>query len=174
MTITTTNTAKSYTADGVTTDYPTVFEYLADSTVTVYYQTTAGAITTLASPTNYTIAGGNGSTGTVTLVDPATDAPTGGTLNITRFVPQVQLTNLQNGEINLETIETMSDIVTMISQQQQTQIDANTGIAVESIQRDVTNPSEWDAKDTVINSLGTPVSDADAATKLYVDLGVAL
>ena len=174
MTISTTETIKSYPGNGVTTAYPTNFEFQQNSTVTVYYQTTAGAVTTLIEATNYTLAGaGDVGGGTVTLINPATDAPVGGTLNISRFVPQVQSTDLQNGAIDLNAIEAMVDGVTMITQQLEAKIDSSSGVAIDAMKRDPVDPTQWAAQGVVINNLADGVAGSDSVNKSQLDAGIA-
>jgi hypothetical protein len=71
MTVSTTNSAVSYTGDGSTTAFAVTFEFIDSSEVKVYTRVIASGIETLKSlTTHYTLAGGSGSTGTVTFVTP--------------------------------------------------------------------------------------------------------
>lgn len=69
MTINTTTTRVSYTGDGVTTAFAVPFAFFGASELEVISRVIAtGVETVLALTTNYTVSGGNGSTGTVTAV----------------------------------------------------------------------------------------------------------
>ena len=69
MTINTTTTRVSYTGDGVTTAFAVPFVFFGASELEVISRVIAtGAETVLALTTNYTVSGGNGSTGTVTAI----------------------------------------------------------------------------------------------------------
>jgi hypothetical protein len=69
MTISTTTSRVDYTGNGVTTAFAVPFAFFGASELTVIQRVIAtGAETTLALSTNYTVSGGNGSTGTVTAV----------------------------------------------------------------------------------------------------------
>ena len=69
MTINTTTTRVGYTGDGVTTAFAVPFVFFGASELEVISRVIAtGAETVLAVTTNYTVSGGNGSTGTVTAI----------------------------------------------------------------------------------------------------------
>jgi len=71
MTVSTTNSAVSYTGDGSTTAFAVTFEFIDSSEVKVYTRVIASGIETLKSlTTHYTLAGGSGLTGTVTFLTP--------------------------------------------------------------------------------------------------------
>ena len=69
MVVSATTTTKSYTGDGSTTEFPTTFVFKgtgSSAELEVIQRTIAtGAESTLSYSTNYTVTGGNGSTGTV-------------------------------------------------------------------------------------------------------------
>ncbi|MBM4283574.1 MAG: hypothetical protein FJ137_23485, partial [Deltaproteobacteria bacterium] len=69
MTINTTTTRVSYTGDGVTTAFAVPFSFFGVAELEVISRViSTGVETVLALTTNYTVSGGNGSTGTVTAV----------------------------------------------------------------------------------------------------------
>ena len=129
MTVSSELNRKQYTGDGATTSFatsPVIFFDTSD--LTVYVVTTAtGAATTLTENTHYTVTGGDGSTGTVSLAGGSSPygAPAATqTLVIVRDVPLTQATDLvQNDASDAEVLEDALDKLTMISQQLSTRLD---------------------------------------------------
>lgn len=69
MTVEATTNRKSYTGDAVTTAFPTVFTFLDDTDLVVILKTTAtGVEVTKTITTHYTVTGGDGANGTVTML----------------------------------------------------------------------------------------------------------
>ena len=122
MTVSSTTSRKAYTGDGLTTSFatsPVVFFDTSD--LVVYVVTTAtGASTTLTENTHYTVSGGSGSTGTVSLAGGSSPygAPSAAqTLVIARQVPATQGSNFVNNDPNdAEVVEDALDRLTMIAQ----------------------------------------------------------
>jgi hypothetical protein len=116
MSISSSTSSVSYTGNASTvTAYVVSFPFFDASDLKVYSVTSAGVSTLLAITTNYTVSGGNGSTGSVvtTAAIPATS-----TVIITRSVPYTQLTSLTTGDrLPAATIEKALDKVTMQAQQ---------------------------------------------------------
>lgn len=86
---------KRYTCNGVTTAFPTIFQFFDEDHLKVVFvpHDTSIAETTLILTTNYTVSGGNGSTGTVTTTgaDPLGNTPyDDGDLVIIRETPLTQ------------------------------------------------------------------------------------
>ena len=88
MTVSTTTVRKSYTGDGSTTAFPTTFPFYDDDDLVVIERVIAtGVETTKTKTTDYSVSGGNGSTGTVTAVSaPANTVE----WHITRDTPDTQ------------------------------------------------------------------------------------
>lgn len=121
-----TNKSGPYACNGSTSVFAYTFRILDDDDIAVLVKTTAtGVVTTLVKTTNYTVSGvGEASGGNVTLVDPATDAPTGTTLTIVRSISQTQETDYNEYDtFPAQTHEDALDKLTMISQEQQEEID---------------------------------------------------
>jgi hypothetical protein len=117
MTVSSELNRKEYAGDGSTTAFatsPVVFFDAAD--LKVYVVTTAtGAATLQTITTHYTVSGGDGSTGTVTMVTAPTAAQT---LVIVRDVAATQSSDFVNNDINdAEVLEDALDRLTMLAQQ---------------------------------------------------------
>jgi polygalacturonase len=116
MSISTANSSISYVGNASTsTPYVVNFPFFDASDLKVYSVNSAGVSTLLAITTNYTVTGGNGSTGSIvtTAAIPATS-----TVVITRSVPYTQLTSLTTGDrLPAKTIENALDKLTMHAQQ---------------------------------------------------------
>lgn len=129
MTVSSTTNRKTFTGDGVTTSFgtsPVVF--FASGDLDVYVVTTAtGAATLLTENTHYTVTGGSGSTGTVSLAGGS--APYGApsasqTLVIVRNLDITQETDFVNNEASdAEVAEDAIDRLTMIAQQLDARLD---------------------------------------------------
>jgi len=123
MTVSSTTNRKTYAGDSVTTSFgtsPVVFFDTSNLVVSVV-DDTAGTITTLVEGTKYTVSGGAGSTGTVSLAGgtaPHGVLVTGTTLVILRIMPLTQVVDLVNNDANdAEVMEDALDKLTMIAQQ---------------------------------------------------------
>lgn len=116
MTISTTTNRVSYAGDDSTTAFAVPYAFFdnTDLTVTLVNATT-GAETVQTITTEYTVSGGAGSTGTVTMV---TAPATGQNLVITRDVPYTQGSDLINNDTqDAEVVEDALDRLTMLAQQ---------------------------------------------------------
>lgn len=172
MTVSSTTSRKAYTGDGLTTSFatsPVVFFDTSD--LVVYVVTTAtGASTTLTENTHYTVSGGSGSTGTVSLAGGSSPygAPSASqTLVISRSVPLTQAADFINGDPNDATVmETALDKLTMLAQQNATAI-------ARSVRQSDSSPSSitlslpepeagkalgWNASATALSNLDLGVS----------------
>ena len=129
MTVANESSRKTFTGDGVTTSFatsPVVFFETSNLVVSVV-TTATGAATTLTEDTHYTVSGGDGSTGTVSLAGGSSPygAPSAlQTLVIVRDLPLTQSADPDNGDSSdAEVIEEVADRLTMMSQQLQRQLD---------------------------------------------------
>jgi hypothetical protein len=115
MSISTSDSSISYVGNN-STSTPYVVNYpFFDASDLKVYSVTSGTSTLLALTTNYTVTGGNGSTGSIvtTAAIPATS-----TVIITRDVPYTQLTSLTTGDrLPAASLEKALDKVTMQAQQ---------------------------------------------------------
>lgn len=99
MTISSTTQKLQYDCDGVTTTFNYTFKIWDDSDLDVIITSAGGVETQLTLTTDYTVTGaGDDSGGTIVLVDPATDAPSGSTLTVMRDVPYTQETDYTEGD----------------------------------------------------------------------------
>ncbi len=112
MTVSSTTTAVSYTGNGSTTDFAVTFPFYE---ITVVEISAAGVVTAKTEGSHYTVAGGDGSTGTVTmLVAPAS----GVTLRIRRTTAKTQEADYIDGEaFPAATTEQALDRLVMIMQE---------------------------------------------------------
>jgi hypothetical protein len=116
MTVNTTTSRADYLGDGTSTAFAVPFVFFATSELRVIERVIAtGVETTLVQGTQYTVSGGNGSTGTVT----ATAAPTAAVQwTILRNTARTQLTDYSaNDAFPAETHERALDRLTAIAQE---------------------------------------------------------
>lgn len=123
MTVSSTTNRKTFAGNGVTTSFatsPVVFFDTSDLVLTVVTDST-GVSETLVENTDYTVTGGAGSTGTVSLAGGSSPygAPAAGTtVVIRRVLPLTQDDDFLNNDINdAEVLEDRLDRLTMIAQQ---------------------------------------------------------
>lgn len=122
MTVSSTTSRKTFAGNGATTAFDTSpLVFFVDTDLQIYLTVSATGVSTLKTETtDYTVAGGSGSTGTVTMI---VAPPTGTTLVIVRLVPETQGTHLVNNDnSDAGVLETALDRLTMITQQ----LDSNT------------------------------------------------
>lgn len=123
MTVSSTTNRKTFAGNGVTTSFatsPVVFFDTSDLVLTVVTDST-GASETLMENTDYTVTGGAGATGTVSLAGGSSPygAPAAGTtLVIRRVLPLTQDDDFLNNDINdAEVLEDALDRLVMVAQQ---------------------------------------------------------
>lgn len=118
MTVTTTTTNTTYSGDGFSTVFPTVFEFQLPTDITVQTVIVAtGIVTTLVLGVDYTVSGGGSPAqdGSVTLT---LALPVGTNVALVRTTPVTQLTHWTPNDPNPSTaIENAVDKLTMILQQ---------------------------------------------------------
>ncbi len=122
MTVATTSNRKTYSGNGATTAFPTTFEFGSEEDLVVIIQNVStGVETTKALTTDFTVTGGDGDTGTVTmLVPPAT----GETITIYNDPAITQLLDLVEGDVSpAEAKERAYDRLTFISQRLKDRVD---------------------------------------------------
>lgn len=116
MTISTSYTPTSYSGNGATTAFSTVFVFQNSTDLVVTLTDSSGSGVLQSLTTNYTVSGGSGSTGTVTML---TAPASGYTLTIERSTPKTQTTDyLANDSFPAEAHEDALDKLTMLVQEQ--------------------------------------------------------
>lgn len=122
MTIASTANRKQYDGNGVATVFSFPYKFIEEEDIIVILTDVDGVDATLVLTTHYTLSGAGGeSGGDVTML---TAPVTNEVLTIYREVDLIQDTDLSNQEAYfLETLENALDYMTMISQQQQEEID---------------------------------------------------
>ena len=116
MTVSTETARIVYNGNGSTTAFPTEFQFYDDADLVVTSVVTATGVETVKTiTTHYTVSGGDGSTGTVTMLV----APASGTrLVIQRVSTLIQDTDLiVQGEIPADSVETRFDKLTLFAQE---------------------------------------------------------
>ena len=164
MTVSSTTNRKEYTGDGATVTFatsPVVF--FDEGDLTVYKVVTAtGAATLQTLTTDYTVSGGSGSTGTVTMVVAPTSAQT---LVIVRELDLVQEVDFVNNEAtDAEVSEDALDKLTLMAQQLDAKIDRSARLADSDVSgASVELPTPSANKLLAWNSGGTALENKAAA-----------
>ena len=116
MTVSTETARIVYNGNGATTAFPTEFQFYDDADLVVTSVVTATGVETVKTiTTHYTVSGGDGSTGTVTML---TAPATGTRLVIQRVSTLIQDTDLiVQGEIPADSVETRFDKLTLFAQE---------------------------------------------------------
>lgn len=156
MTVESVTSSVDYTGNGVTTAFPTTFQFFNDTDLVVSKITADGVVTVLTLNTDYTVAGASSNLpGSIVTSVPI---PSGYTLHIERVLPVRQLTSLRNqGPFFANIHENVFDYLTMLIQQ-----------AITGVSRSLQKPpgkNYYDAKGAPISNLADPTFAQDAATK---------
>lgn len=158
MTVSTISSIAEFVTNGVTTNYPFYFKFIANEDLVVTYVDPAGASSTLTLGTHYTVNGAGNDQGGSIVTTTALAGP--GQLVVSREMTAYQQTSLRNqGKFLAETHEDVFDRLTMLIQQ---------GFAI--FTRALTRPFGRDyffAENRRITSVSDPVAQQDAATKNY-------
>mgnify|MGYP001550876016 CR=1 FL=1 len=164
MTVSTIGSVAEFVTNGVTTNYPFYFKFLANEDLVVTYVNPLGVSTTLTFGTHYTVNGAGKDQGGSIVTTTALAGP--GQLIVSREMALFQQTSLRNqGKFLAETHEDVFDRLTMLIQQ---------GFAI--FTRALTRPFGRDyffAENRRIASVADPVDEQDAATKSSVEAYVA-
>jgi hypothetical protein len=185
MTVASELNRKEYAGNGVTTAFATSPVVFFDSgDLDVYVVSSAGVATLKTITTHYTVTGGDGSTGTVTML---TAPATGETLVIVRTLDITQSTDFVNNDSSdAEVAEDTIDRLTMIAQQIDAKVDRSFVLAdsdVSGASTTIPTPAAckiigWDSAGTALQNYSaadidaalvsvfgaTLIDDADAAT----------
>lgn len=155
MTVSTIGSVAEFATNGVTTDFPFYFKFLANEDLVVTYVNSAGTVFTLSYGTEYTVNGAGSESGGSVVTSFA--RPTG-QLIVSREMDAYQQTSLRNqGKFLAETHEDVFDKLTMLIQQ---------GFSL--LGRALLRPfgkNYYDAEGRNISNLADPLADQDAATK---------
>lgn len=183
MTVSSELNRKTFAGDAVTTSFgtsPVVFFDTSDLVVTVV--DSSGTPTELVENTDYTVSGGDGSTGTVDLStgsSPHGAVASGSTLVIVRTLPVVQETDfVQNDSSDAEVAEDALDKVIMIAQQLSARIARSFVLADSDVSgASTTLPTPeastllgWDDDGTALQNYSTSTLDAALTTAFTLTL----
>ncbi|WP_289140823.1 hypothetical protein [uncultured Pseudomonas sp.] len=164
MTVNTISSIAEFDTNGVTTNFPFYFKFLANEDLVVTYVDPQGVSSTLTLGTHYTVNGAGNDQGGSIITISALAGP--GQLIASREMDAFQLTSLRNqGKFLAETHEDVFDKLTMLIQQ---------GFA--KIGRALLRPfgkNYYDAEGRQIKNLGDPSLAQDAATKSFVQQEIA-
>lgn len=159
MTVNTISSVAEFDTNGVTTNYPFYFKFLANEDLVVTYVNPLGVSSTLSLGTHYTVNGAGNDSGGSVVTNTALAGP--GQLVVSREMEAFQQTSLRNqGKFLAETHEDVFDKLTMLIQQ-----------GLSTFKRALTRPLGRDyffAENRRITSVKDPVDAQDAVTKNWV------
>jgi hypothetical protein len=169
MAVSTTTAAIEYTATEGQTLFSVPFPFGTGADLVVYL--ISGSTPTLQTiSTHYTVAGGSGSTGTVTMVSGVT---AGVRVLIARSTALTQSVNLRDpGKFPASTVEGSLDRLTYIAQEIAARIGGSgfdLGAITGTMKIDAADLSRFDGLAKRIGNLADPSAGSDAATKDYAD-----
>lgn len=160
MTVPTLNSVAEFVTNGVTTNFPFFFKFLANEDLVVSYVNPFGTVTVLTLGTHYTVNGAGDEDGGSIVTTTALAGP--GQLVVSREMDAYQQTSLRNqGKFLAETHEDVFDRLTMLIQQ-------GFSIFTRALVRPFGKPY-YDAQDRNISNLHDPVELQDATTKGWVN-----
>ena len=164
MTVNTISSIAEFDTNGVTTNFPFYFKFLANEDLVVTYVDPLGTSSVLTLGTHYTVNGAGNDQGGSIVTNSVLAGP--GQLIVSREMEAFQQTSLRNqGKFLAETHEDVFDKLTMLIQQ---------GLA--KISRALLRPfgkNYYDAEGRQIKNLGDPSLAQDAATKGFVQQEIA-
>lgn len=159
MTVNTISSVAEFDTNGVTTNYPFYFKFLANEDLVVTYVDPLGVSSTLTLGTHYSVNGAGNDQGGSIVTTSALAGP--GQLVVSREMEAFQQTSLRNqGKFLAETHEDVFDKLTMLIQQ------GFAGIG-RALKRPV-GKAYFDAEGRLISNVADPVADQDAATKGWI------
>ncbi|PAW51027.1 hypothetical protein CKQ80_09520 [Pseudomonas moraviensis] len=160
MTVPTLNSIAEFSTNGVTTNFPFFFKFLANEDLIVTYVDPNGVSSTLNLGSQYTVSGAGNDAGGSIVTSTALAGP--GQLVVSREMDAYQQTSLRNqGKFLAETHEDVFDRLTMLIQQ---------GFSI--FKRALVRPfgrDYYDAENRIISNVKNPVAPQDAATKYSVE-----
>jgi hypothetical protein len=169
MTVSTTAAGVSYTGDGLQVAFTVSFPFGTGSDLKVYL--ISGGVPVLQTlGADYTVAGGSGTTGTITFGG----APGSGVeVRIARSTSLTQQVSLRDpGKFPARTIETALDRIWFAIQEQAARTggsDFDLGATIGTMKIDSSDLTRFDALAKRIGNLAAPSAGSDAVTKDYAD-----
>lgn len=164
MTVPTLNSVAEFATNGVTTNYPFFFKFLANEDLVVTYVNPAGISSVLTYGSQYTVNGAGDEDGGSIVTTTALAGP--GQLIVSREMDAYQQTSLRNqGKFLAETHEDVFDRLTMLIQQ---------GFSI--FKRALVRPfgrDYYDAESRQIKNVADPTDNQDAATKNWAQNFIA-
>lgn len=158
MTVPTLESVAEFVTNGVTTNFPFFFKFLANEDLVVTYIDPLGISVVLTLGTQYTVNGAGDDSGGSIVTGTALAGP--GQLVVAREMDAYQQTSLRNqGKFLAETHEDVFDKLTMLIQQ---------GFSL--FKRALVRPygkAYYHAENRLISNVADPVADQDAATKRW-------
>ena len=177
MTVSSELNRKEYAGNGVTTAFATSPVVFFDSgDLDVYVVSSAGVATLKTITTHYTVTGGDGSTGTVTMV---TAPASGETLVIVRTLDVTQSTDFVNNDSSdAEVAEDTIDRLTMIAQQIDAKVDRSFRLAdsdVSGASTEIPTPAGtsligWNTAGTALQNYSTSTLSSALTTAFTLTL----
>ncbi|QXH68614.1 phage tail fiber domain-containing protein [Pseudomonas asgharzadehiana] len=156
MTVNTIDSIAEFDTNGVTTNFPFYFKFLANEDLVVTYVNPAGVSSTLTLGSQYTVNGAGNDAGGSIVTTSALAGP--GQLVVSREMLAYQQTSLRNqGKFLAETHEDVFDRLTMLFQQ-------GLSIAKRALMRKP-GTDYFDAENRNISNLADPVAPKDAVNK---------
>lgn len=156
MTVSTIGSVAEFVTNGVTTNFPFYFKFLANEDLSVTYVNPLGMVVPLTLGTDYSANGAKDETGGSIVTTIALAGP--GQLIVSREMDPYQLTSLRNqGKFLAETHEDVFDRLTMLIQQ-------SFSVNTRSLNRPF-GKDYYDAEGRRIVNLADPIDDQDATTK---------
>ena len=178
MTVQTNTNVASFNGNGVTQIFPIAFKFNnASDLVVLLVDDATGAALQLTLNSDYTVSGEGDNAGG--LINAVVAPASGKSLIVTRIVDILQLTDLRNqGKFFPEVHENAFDLLTMIAQQQQTEIDSAIRVATSDPAPARLPPAQSRANQLMgFDSFGNPIAVAPAsgsAEELALDLANAV
>lgn len=163
MTITTIPARQVYSTDGVVTIFTVPFEYTTESTLLVYFVSSAGTISLKTLNVDYTVVQAIDQTGTITFaVAPAN----GGRLVILRRNSIVQATSATGiEEFSATQVESIVDLMMLMMQETRDMVERSLSLVL----TDPATAGRFDALVNRIINVVDPVDPKDAVTKIWAE-----
>lgn len=171
MTLTSTTNRVQYDGDDSTVEFPIAFVYWADADIEAILTDAAGTETTWVLGTQYTLSGGSGSTGTLTVdIDPTDYTPaTGEKLTIRSVLLDKQETSLPSGgPFPSDTVEQQIDKIVRMIQQKAEALGRAVKLRASSVFSDLTMPEPSAGKVIGWNSAGEALENITPNTTAYL------
>lgn len=173
MTLTSSTNRVQYSGDGSTVSFPVTFVFWDADDLQVILTSSSGVETTWVRGTQYTVSGGSGSTGTVTVDTSPTDytPASGTTLTIKSNLSDFQNTDLAaGGPFPASSVEQQLDKIVRLVQQKAEALGRAIKFRASSTSTNITMPEPSANKVVGWNSGGTDLENKTPNTSAYVTL----